>query len=180
MIALKGRGASANPANRFERLHFEPSEPACADDPAPTTELYRDRSRSVLAENDVWLIDGRDLDPLERAALDASAVRRTGMAGLASLTIDGPVWVHLDIDVLDAEEAPAMNYPVPDGPSVATTGAACRVFAEANRIVAVSLSGWNGALDSDGRTAAATQTTRVGVMVRMTLQLLRCPGSRRS
>jgi DNA repair photolyase len=48
----KGRGTSENPANRFELLHLERSDAATADDPAPTTELYRDRSRGILAEND--------------------------------------------------------------------------------------------------------------------------------
>ncbi len=108
-----------------------------------------------LEENRIWLIDGRDLDPLERAALDASAVRRTGIAGLATLRIEGPVWVHLDTDVLDAREAPAFNYPVEGGPGVAETVAASRAFAGANDIAALSVSGWNGALDADGTTSAA-------------------------
>ena len=106
-------------------------------------------------EDRVWLIDGRDLDPLERAALDASAVRRTGIAGLASLRLEGPVLVHVDMDVLDCDVVPAFNYPVPGGPSVSATTQACRAFASANSIVSVSVCGWTGALDSDGRTAAA-------------------------
>jgi arginase len=110
---------------------------------------------SPFAEARIWLIDGRDLDPLERAALDASAVRRTGVAGLGSLRLDGPVMVHIDMDVLDAEKAPAFQYPVRGGPSVAAVSRACREFAHANRVVAVSVCGWTGALDEDGRTAAA-------------------------
>lgn len=108
-----------------------------------------------LPEARIWLIDGRDLDPLERAALDASAVRRTGVAGLGSLRLEGPVMLHIDMDVLDAEKAPAFNYPVKGGPSVAAVSRACREFAHANRIAAVSICGWTGALDADGRTAAA-------------------------
>jgi len=110
---------------------------------------------SPVPEERVWAIDLRDLDPLERVAVDASALRRTGMAGMASLKIDGPVHLHIDMDVLDADEVPAFNYPVPGGPSVAETVAACRAFAAHNDIVAVSVSGWTGALDEDGRTAAA-------------------------
>jgi DNA repair photolyase len=49
---IKGRGTSLNPANRFERLHFDAGEEAHPDDPLPATELYRDSTRSVLAEND--------------------------------------------------------------------------------------------------------------------------------
>lgn len=108
-----------------------------------------------LPEDRVWLIDGRDLDPLERVAVDNSALRRTGMAGLASLSIDAPVHLHLDIDVIDASEAPAHNYPVPGGPGIAETVEACRAFADRNRIAAISVSGWAGSLDRDGRTRDA-------------------------
>jgi len=54
---LRGRGASWNPPNRFERLHvdFEQPDLAGSEDeapPAPGTELLIDRSRSILAFND--------------------------------------------------------------------------------------------------------------------------------
>src|SRR5215470_9394358 len=52
---LDGRGTRLNPANRFERLHVDLSdvdeEPDASTAPVPT-ELYRDASRSALAEND--------------------------------------------------------------------------------------------------------------------------------
>jgi DNA repair photolyase len=51
---LDGRGTRLNPANRFERLHVDLSdvdEPDEASPPVPT-ELYRDASKSILAEND--------------------------------------------------------------------------------------------------------------------------------
>lgn len=108
-----------------------------------------------IAENRVWLIDGRDLDPLERVALDASAVRRTGMTGLKSLQIEAPVHLHLDIDVIDSSEAPGSNYPVAGGPSVADTVAACAAFAAENDIIAISISGWTCSLDLGGRTKDA-------------------------
>jgi arginase len=108
-----------------------------------------------IAENRVWVIDGRDLDPLERVALDASAVRRTGMAGLETLKLDQPVHLHLDIDVANSSEAPGSNYPVAGGPSVADTVAACAAFAAENDIIAISISGWTGSLDLDGKTKDA-------------------------
>src|SRR5262249_47516072 len=46
---IRPRGASTNPANRYEKLRFEGDEPPDGDDP---TVYYRDVSRSVLAEND--------------------------------------------------------------------------------------------------------------------------------
>jgi DNA repair photolyase len=51
--SLKGRGASDNPANRFERLHYEPSEDGPIDErPAPATQFFKDRSQSIIATND--------------------------------------------------------------------------------------------------------------------------------
>lgn len=54
---LRGRGASDNPPNRFERLRYEPdpdADPPADEDtaPLPRTEFYRDSSRSVIARNE--------------------------------------------------------------------------------------------------------------------------------
>jgi DNA repair photolyase len=51
---IHGRGASANPANRFEALAIEPDPDERAGDevPALTTKFYRDFSRSIIAHND--------------------------------------------------------------------------------------------------------------------------------
>jgi DNA repair photolyase len=51
---VRGRGAEANPPNRFERLRYEPApEPPDPDAPPrdPATELLRDPSRSIVATN---------------------------------------------------------------------------------------------------------------------------------
>lgn len=50
---IKGRGAPENPPNRFERLHVErdpdSEEP---DGPAPATQFYFDRTKSLISTND--------------------------------------------------------------------------------------------------------------------------------
>ncbi len=50
---VRGRGTSANPTGRFERLAIEPDPEAqlLADDVVPT-EYYRDTSRTVISKND--------------------------------------------------------------------------------------------------------------------------------
>jgi len=54
---LHGRGAAGNPANRFEKLHFEP-DPDADDDapdatsPAPRTQFFKDKSSTILSHND--------------------------------------------------------------------------------------------------------------------------------
>ena len=51
---IRGRGASANPANRFEALSIEPDPEGGSDDevPALTTKFYRDFTRTIIAHND--------------------------------------------------------------------------------------------------------------------------------
>lgn len=49
---VRGRGASSNPPNRFERLHVERDRWTDEDDPAPRTDLLRDATRSILSRND--------------------------------------------------------------------------------------------------------------------------------
>ncbi len=56
-LPIRGRGASDNPPNRFERIWFEPepdldSGGDSLDSPGPATELYRDAARSIIATND--------------------------------------------------------------------------------------------------------------------------------
>jgi DNA repair photolyase len=48
-----GRGASANPSNRFERLSCEP-DPDCAEDeaPLPRTQFFKDGTKSIITHND--------------------------------------------------------------------------------------------------------------------------------
>ena len=112
-------------------------------------------------DKNVWLIDGRDLDPLEKEALENSGIRRTGIKGMETLHLydhhNKPIHLHIDLDVINSDEAPAMNYPVKGGPSVDEVAEACRVFCSINDIAGISLCGWTGRLDEDGRTANAAK-----------------------
>jgi DNA repair photolyase len=50
---IRGRGAADNPANRFDRLHYEPGPDLDPDDrPAPATQFLRDQTRSIITTND--------------------------------------------------------------------------------------------------------------------------------
>ncbi|VAV93752.1 Arginase [hydrothermal vent metagenome] len=120
---------------------------------------------SPIDEGDVWLVDARDLDPGEREALEASQVQRVDMAGFGDLQTGAPVHLHIDIDVVDASQAPGTRYPVDDGPLVGEIISACRKFAGANEIVAISVSGWTGKLDGDGITRDACDTILKSVVV---------------
>lgn len=53
LVPLRGRGASDNPTNRFERLAVVPDlEAYDPDDPGPRTVFMRDPTRSLITRND--------------------------------------------------------------------------------------------------------------------------------
>ena len=94
----------------------------------------------AVAESACVLVDARDLDPAERDALDASAVRRIALDGLATAALpEAPWYVHLDIDVADPAELPPLRFPAPGGPSLAAVAAALRALAARGAIAAVGL-----------------------------------------
>jgi arginase len=77
--------------------------------------------RSVPDER-VVLIDARDLDPAERDALAASGVRRlpADPSAVRDWLTDVPadrVYLHLDVDVIDAGDLPGLRFPTGGGPS---------------------------------------------------------------
>jgi arginase len=80
-----------------------------------------------VADTDVVLADARDLDPAERDALTGSQVRRVP-ADPAAITsaLDGlgrtPVYLHLDVDVIDSGQLPGLRFPSGPGPSVTQIG----------------------------------------------------------
>lgn len=117
--------------------------------------LARASGHRPVPEHDVWLIDARDLDPLERTALDASQINRRALSDLAGLRLNRSVHLHIDNDIIDLAEVPANNYPVPDGPTLDKTIETCTDFVRHNDIRAISFSGWNGKLDTNGKTRAA-------------------------
>jgi arginase len=109
-----------------------------------------------LPENQVILVGGRDLDPEEKQALEGSGVHHLTDIGslLNHPLLARPLYIHLDTDILDPQEAPAMNYLAPGGPSGAGLQALFRSLARTGKIMAVSLSSWNPGLDGDGRSQA--------------------------
>jgi arginase len=76
-----------------------------------------------VADTHVVLADARDLDPAEREALTVSQVRRVP-ADPAAITsaLDRlghlPLYLHLDVDVIDSAQLPGLRFPSGPGPSL--------------------------------------------------------------
>jgi arginase len=108
----------------------------------------------VFPESQVTLTDARDLDPEERRTLARSDVRHIiDASDLLEMPLpNGSLYVHFDTDIINPKEAPAMNYLVESGPSVAVLKRVFRRIGQTGRLSAVSVSSWNPELDKDGRT----------------------------
>lgn len=93
-----------------------------------------------LAEERAVLVGARDVDPAERTFLAGSAVRQLDVDGLDPAALpDGPLLLHVDVDVVDSAQLPGLLFPAPDGPSAdAVLDALARVLGT-GRVVALDL-----------------------------------------
>jgi arginase len=109
-----------------------------------------------LLEERVILTDGRDLDPREKIALAGSGVHHIKDIHLLleHPLMNNPLYLHFDTDIIDPNDAPAMNYCAPDGIPAVELQAIFRSLAKTGHVAAVSLSSWNPKMDTDGRTQA--------------------------
>jgi arginase len=116
--------------------------------------LGRNVGLQLVSESDVWLTDGRDLDPGERLALEGSDVHLVADLEkmLAMPLPEGPYYVHFDCDILDPSEAPAMNYPASGGPPSELLRQVFQRLAGSSQVAAVSLSAWNPEMAGAERT----------------------------
>jgi arginase len=94
----------------------------------------------AIAENVCVLAGARDVEPEERAALDASDVRLLRVEDLATAELPPPPWyVHLDVDVIDPSDLAGLRFPAPGGPGLATVGDALRALAGRGVIAALGV-----------------------------------------
>jgi arginase len=96
-----------------------------------------------VPERNILLADARDLDPAEREALAASQVRRVqatadalraALPGLRGL----PVYLHVDVDIMDSTEVPGLRFPSGPGPTPSELEDCLTVITSSADVVAVS------------------------------------------
>jgi arginase len=125
----------------------------------------------AVRQNNVILVGVRDLDPAEVDLLEASTVtvcnhekiRERGiqdtlerdLAVLAART--KKVYVHVDLDVLDPELAPANEFSPPGGLTQAELHEALDLIAERFDVRAAALASYNPEVDAFGEALAAAK-----------------------
>ena len=94
-----------------------------------------------LEEARAVLVDGRDLDPPEVDALSTSKVRRVALDDLSHALPEGPVHLHVDLDVIDPSLLPGLRFPAGGGAAHATLRDAVRTVVAHRAVAAVSIAG---------------------------------------
>lgn len=92
-----------------------------------------------LAEDEVVLVDARDLDPPEADYLATAAIDRVSIEDLADHLPDGPVYLHVDADVVNGRDLGGMRFPTKGGPSVADVVAGIELVRQRCDVVATHL-----------------------------------------
>ena len=106
-----------------------------------------------LAEDRVILTDGRDLDPGEKLLIEeTNIIHLPDVKNLLDSALpDGPIYIHIDVDIVNPAEAAAMNYLAAGGPSAKELQMVMKYLSRRGKIAAVSMSTWNPNLDTDGQ-----------------------------
>jgi arginase len=112
--------------------------------------LPRALGMTPVAEHRAVLVDARDLDPPEAEALAASEVRQLVVGDLTPDVLpDGPIHVHVDLDVLDPGSLPGLRFPAPGGPPLEAVAAGVGVVAATGRLAGVSIAATWRPADTD-------------------------------
>jgi len=119
-----------------------------------------------IPDERVCLVGTRDLDAPEAELLETSDIDVVAPSRLRQnlhLTLDrirtgvGEMYVHLDLDVLDAAEARANSYALSGGLTLEEAKFALGEIGRRFRIAGVTLSAYDPASDPDGRAASAAK-----------------------
>jgi arginase len=112
--------------------------------------------RTVNADR-IVLVDGRDLDPGEDRAVVESGIAHVSVERLLAEPLPhGALYVHLDVDVVDPAEMPAVSYRAAGGPPATAVRNALTRLASSGRVAAFSVTLWEPGLPGADRSEAGT------------------------
>lgn len=105
-----------------------------------------------VQEDRLVLVDARDLDEPEAAYLETARIRRTSIAGLDESALpDGPLLLHIDLDVINPTDLPGLRFPADAGPSAAQAVEAVRRVQATGRVAAFDVAAtWDPAAPDPG------------------------------
>jgi arginase len=94
----------------------------------------------AVPESQIALVGARDLDPPEVAYLAGAQIRQLPTAGLDAAQLPGgPLYLHVDLDVIDCAALPGLLFPAPGGPGPAQLTTALQAVLGTGRVAAVGV-----------------------------------------
>jgi len=104
-----------------------------------------------VSEEMIILTDGRNLDLQERDLIEGSKVEHlTDVAELLEYPLPKlPLYIHVDADIINPIDAPAMSYLAPGGPRASELEHVFSFLSKTGQIAAVSACTWTPELDVD-------------------------------
>ena len=104
----------------------------------------------AVPEDQITLAGARDLDPPEAAYLAGARIRQVQVEELDTGDRPagdrpggdlpaGPLYLHVDLDVVDSAQLPGLRYPAPGGPGPAQVAGALRAVLGTGRVAAVGI-----------------------------------------
>ncbi|MCI2419092.1 arginase family protein [Saccharopolyspora sp. K220] len=108
-----------------------------------------------LPEDRALLVDARDLDRAEAEYLASADIAQCEVNQIATAALpDGPILLHIDLDVLDATELSGLRFPVTEGPPASSVLTAARQILATGRVRARDIAcTWYPDESDDGRKA---------------------------
>lgn len=142
--------------------------------------LHRLRTQAGIERpldmRDIVLAAVRDTDPLEQGLVDEHGLlcvssddiiteRRHLDDALRSLSAAcDAIYVHIDLDVLNPDDAPGMNLPVPGGPTADQLAAAIELCLASPQVAALGIASYNVWKDEQDRTLAGVYRIIAGAV----------------
>ena len=116
---------------------------------------YRGDVEPDVVGPDGGLLTEADLVHPDVHRIDSAALSASGHHAAAAEVLRGgaPLWIHLDVDVLDASEMPAVSYPQPGGPGVETIRGLLQALVAGADVIGAHVTCLNPDLDPTGACA---------------------------
>lgn len=93
-----------------------------------------------VPEHRIVLAGARDLDPPEVTYLASAQIKCRQVADLTAADLpDGPLYVHVDMDVIDSTELPGLRFPAHGGPAPGQLAATLRMLQDSGRVAALGV-----------------------------------------
>ena len=134
-------GQRAAKAAIFTRRVVAPRVPRLgADTPADALAICLDTYGKARLGEIARLLGTTKADAREQLGMLVFDEPGTGrLVSAAGALPGGPLYVHLDLDVIDPSDVPGLRYPAPGGPGAADIAAALRTLLATGRVAAVGI-----------------------------------------